>query len=145
MKIIDDIREEIKAAYREPTSKDLTVLAGLFLLIPSLIGAYLLLRRGAGSGYYWIGTGLVLAACRIVDPLFRWMYKVWFCFAVALGYFVSRALLTLIFFLVITPTGLIMRLLGKDPMDRRWRPDAASYWEKREDGQADIDRYERQF
>jgi hypothetical protein len=46
MNIIQEIRDEIKAAYREPSSRDLNILALLFLVIPGLIGAYQLFLKG---------------------------------------------------------------------------------------------------
>ena len=54
-------------------------------------------------------------------------------------------LLTLAFYLVFTPFGLVMRILGKDPLHRRFQPDAATYWETRDDGPFDPDRLEKQY
>lgn len=146
MGIIAEIKEEIRAAYREPTSRDLTILAALFLVIPGLIGSYLAFWKGSYSGYYWIGVGAGLAVLRLIPPLFRRIYRIWLSFSVILGYFVSRIILTLIFVLVMIPTGIIMRLVGKDPMDRKWDPTAASYWIKREEQpEQTVERYEKQF
>jgi len=146
MNIIQEIREEIKAAYREPSSRDLNILALMFLVVPSVIGTYLLWLKGASSGYVWISVGVVLSLCRFVPPLFKLVYRFWIGFSIVIGYFISRVLLSLVFFLVIMPTGLIMRLVGKDPMDRKLEPNAASYWIKKEE-QTDysLERYEKQF
>ncbi len=146
MSIIQEIREEIRLAYKEPTSRDLTILALLFLIIPSAIGGFKLWWSGNESGYYWIGVGVVLGALRLVPPLFRQVYRGWIAFSIILGYFVSRLLLTLLYFLVITPTGLIMRLVGKDPMERRIDKSAETYWISRDtEEDYSIERYERQF
>jgi hypothetical protein len=144
--IIKEIREEIEAAYREPTSRDMTILAVLFLVLPGAIGAYLLFWKGSWSGYLWITAGVCLSICRLIGPLFRVIYRLWISFSVVLGYFVSRILLTIIFFLVMTPTGLIMRLVGRDPMERKRDANIPSYWIRREDSpQTSIERYEKQF
>lgn len=144
--IIKEIREEIRSAYREPSSRDMTILAVLFLVLPGAIGAYLLLWKGSWSGYWWIAAGVVLSLCRLIVPLFRVIYRLWISFSVILGYFVSRILLTIIFFLVVTPTGLLMRLVGKDPMERKRDANTPSYWRRREDSpQTSIERYEKQF
>ncbi len=146
MSIIQNIAEEVKASYKPPTSRDLTILALLFLLFPVAIGKYLVFWKGSEAGWYWVAAGIVLCLLRLIPPLFRGIYKGWFVFAVILGYFVSRILMTIIFFLLILPTGLIMRLLGKDPMERKWDPDAPSYWAPKEQEQdTSIERYERQF
>jgi hypothetical protein len=146
MNIIHEIREEIRAAQREPSNRDLTILALLFLIIPGLIGLYLVLWKGSGSGYVWMIVGAALAVSRLIRPLFKTIYGLWLGFSVVLGYFISRALLTIIFILVLTPTGFIMRIVGKDPMERKWDPAAESYWIKREeDPNLNLERYEKQF
>jgi ABC-type uncharacterized transport system permease subunit len=74
------------------------------------------------------------------------IYRLWIGFSVILGYFVSRIVLTAIFFLVITPTGLIMRMVAKDPMERKRDPTVSSYWIRKDDSQeTSIERYEKQF
>jgi hypothetical protein len=146
MSIVSEIREEIKAAYREPTKRDLNVLALIFLGLPGLIGAYLVYWKGSSNGYIWIGVGAALFLCRLVPPLFRLIYKVWVSFSIILGYFVSRALLTVIFFLVIVPTGFTMKLFAKDPMDRKLDPNATTYWQKKEqEPDVSVERYQKQF
>ncbi len=146
MSIIQEIRDEIQAAYKEPTSRDLTILALLFLVILSLIGLYNLFWKQSDNGYYWIGVGVVLLLSRAVTPFFRRFYKVWLAFGVTLGYFVSRTLLILIFSVVMIPTGLLMRLVGRDPMERKLDPAAPSYWIRKEPEQdASIERYQKQF
>jgi hypothetical protein len=146
MNVIQEIKDEIRAARRVPSSRDLTILAALFLVLPGLIGTYQLLWKGSGSGWSWIIAGVVLAACRLIPPLFRGIYSFWIGFSIVLGYFVSRILLTLVFLIVVTPTGLIMRALGKDPMERKLDPNATTYWQRKEqESDTSIERYERQF
>ncbi len=146
MNIIQEIKDEIRAAYRDPSSRDLNMLALLFLVIPGVIGAYQLFLKGSRSGYVWMAVGLVLCLCRLIPPLFRLIYRLWLSFSVVLGYFISRILLTIIFFLVIMPTGLTMRLFGNDPMERKLDPAAPSYWQKKEPQEDNsIARYEKQF
>lgn len=54
--------------------------------------------------------------------------KVWMWFAGILGFIMTNVLLTLVFFLGVTPTGLLMRLSGRDPMHRKFDKNADSYW-----------------
>lgn len=146
MKIIEEIREEILAAAVTPSSRDMNFLAALFLGFPGLIGAYLAFWKGSSSGYVWIAAGAALAATRAIRPLFLIVYRVWIGISVTLGYFVSRILIIIIFFLVIIPTGFIMHLVGRDPMERKLDPKASSYWKKRKPETDDtVERYERQF
>ncbi len=146
MSIIQEIKDEIQAAYREPSSRDLTILALLFLGFPGIVGLYLVYWKGAASGYTWIAVGVILALLRLIPPVFRLVYRGWIGISIIIGYFISRAILTLIFFLIITPTGLIFRIIGKDPMERKIDPARESYWQKREQEQdTSIERYEKQF
>ena len=146
MNIIQDIREEIESSYAEPTSRDLTLLAVVFLAVLGLIGGYYLFWKGSPTGYYLAGAGALLAVSRVFTPWFRRVYQVWVVFALILGYFVSRAIMTIVFLSVVLPTGLIMRLLGKDPMEHKFDSDTPSYWIKRESHEeSTVARYEKQF
>ncbi len=64
---------------------------------------------------------------------------------IVLGSVVSRVILTLLFFLVLTPTGLVARLAGKDFLRLKLDRKAASYWIKRERTVKSQQDYEKQF
>ncbi len=57
----------------------------------------------------------------------RKFYDLWMIFAHKLGYINGCILLSAIYFLIVTPYGLTLRLLGRDTMNRR-RPSKKSYW-----------------
>lgn len=96
------------------------------------IAAVVLWRQGWAPGtavrvLSGIGGALLLlglAAPAVLRPL----YRVWMGLALVLGFVMTRVLLTLVFVFAVIPTGLLLRLFGKDPLDRRWQPDAPSYW-----------------
>jgi len=63
---------------------------------------------------------------------------------------VGHLSLVLTFYLAVVPTGLLMRALGKDPLDRQIDRSAPTYWKEREvsplpPGSTERDRYKRQF
>jgi len=68
---------------------------------------------------------LGLIKSKILTPL----NIVWFKFGILLGRFVSPIVMGIIFFLVVTPTGYIMRLIGKDLL--RLKKNKNSYWIKK--------------
>lgn len=73
---------------------------------------------------------LVLGGMALLVPLrLEPVYRLWMRFGMAIGAVMSRIILGLVFFCVVTPVGLLMRATGKDPMRRRFDPDAASYRE----------------
>jgi len=74
----------------------------------------------------------------------RVFFSGWMRLAALLGYVNSRILLGLVYFLVITPYGLVMRLFGRDVLQRRGAaPD--SYWVPRKHTRQPRERYERLF
>tara|TARA_Y100000589_G_scaffold315375_1_gene338859 strand:+ start:720 stop:1103 length:384 start_codon:yes stop_codon:yes gene_type:complete len=66
---------------------------------------------------------LGLLKSKILTPL----NKLWFKFGILLGKVISPLIMGIIFFLVVTPIGLIMRLLGKDLLNLKYS-DTKSYW-----------------
>ena len=57
--------------------------------------------------------------------------KLWFKFGILLGAIVSPIIMGIIFFLAVTPTGIIMRLLGKDILNQKIKKTIKSYWIKK--------------
>ncbi len=55
----------------------------------------------------------------------------WIRLGLLLSRFANPVVMALIFYLTILPIGLVLRLAGKDPLNRRWAPDATSYWIER--------------
>jgi len=51
----------------------------------------------------------------------------------------------LLFFITVTPIALIMRLVGKDPLNRQFDPNVSSYWVEREPGDLQPETMRRQF
>ena len=70
---------------------------------------------------------LALAAPAFLGPLNR----LWTKFGLLLHRIVNPVVLGLMFYIAVVPVALIMRLLGKDPLQRRFDPQADSYWQPR--------------
>jgi len=60
------------------------------------------------------------------------------------GWLVSHAVLAIVYYGVVTPVGLAMRALGRDPLERKFDSGAETYWVRRRPP-SDIKRYFRQF
>jgi hypothetical protein len=90
------------------------------------------------------GLGAVLVALYwAVRPLRLPVFRLWMRAVYPIGWFVSHLLLGIIYYLVLTPTGLALRLFGHDPMKREFDRDAVSYWLPREPA-TDSERYFKQ-
>jgi len=72
------------------------------------------------------GAFLVLAFAQPI--LLRPLNRLWTKFGLLLGRIMNPVVTGLLFFLVVTPTGLLIRLLGKDPLRLAADTKAASYW-----------------
>ncbi len=64
--------------------------------------------------------------------------------ALPIGLVVSFLLLSLFYFLILTPVGILFRLIGRDVLNRKFKPDGGSYWVKRR-GAESAERYFHQF
>ena len=68
----------------------------------------------------------------------------WLAFAEALNWVMTRVVLTVAFYALITPARYI-RSFVKDPLKRRWDPAARTYWEDAEEQPDDVQKYFNQF
>lgn len=91
------------------------------------------------------GMGALLVVLGTLTPiLLKPLYRVWMALAVVMGFVMTRVILTLVYFFVLTPIGLLLRLFGKDLLDRKLDPEAPSYWKKKDypdDSPARLEKY----
>jgi hypothetical protein len=89
----------------------------------------LLLLRHRSSYVAFCGAGALLTAFGVIWPrALKYVYIAWMALAFTLGFVMSNVILTLFFFLFVTPIGLLARLFQKDFLARKWDKRAASYW-----------------
>jgi len=78
--------------------------------------------------YGWIITGALVLIWALVAPdSMRGLYIGWMRVAMAIGNVINRIILAIVYFIVITPMGVIMRMMDKDPMRRDLDEGVASY------------------
>lgn len=90
-----------------------------------------------------LGGALVVVGL-LVPPAARAFHTAWMRFAVVLGHVNSRVLLTLVYYLGVTPYGVVTRLVGRDPLRRRGAK-AGSYWVERKATRQTPEQFERLF
>ena len=86
----------------------------------------------------FIGLGFIIPL--ILKPF----YFVWMTFAAILGWVMTRLILSLVFYLIITPIGLLTRLLGEDFLALK-KVKSYSYWNYRDSSEELNQNYEKQF
>lgn len=77
-------------------------------------------------------AGLFLLAAIFRPRLLRPLNSAWQAFGRLLHRLVSPVILGMLFYFTVAPTGLVMRMLGKDPLRLRFDPAARSYWIERQ-------------
>jgi hypothetical protein len=82
------------------------------LLLPFLLGLPL-------PKWPWVIAGVLWVWALILPKTLRVVYETWMKIGLALGWVNTRIILGLVFYLVVFPMGLVMRLLGKDPLSQR--------------------------
>jgi len=114
---------------RNPSPKTLRTF-GLLLALFLAIAGVLAWHREAGlaARILW-GAAIIVPGIYFAWPAIRWpFYMTWITVVFPIGWLVSHLLLAVIFYGLVTPWGLGMRLLGRDPMHRKRDPRATSHW-----------------
>ena len=111
--------------------KDNIAFGILFFILFLIIGLYPL--KSEGLIRIWsVVLSLVFLIITIIRPnLFTFINKLWIQFGILLGKIISPIVMGLVFFFVVTPIGILVRIFKKDIMGLK--RDANTYWIKRED------------
>lgn len=117
----------------------------VFAVVFGIIG--LLPLWGDGDIRIWalIFASLFLSLAFIAPKILSSLNRIWFQFGLFLHKFVSPLIMGLIFFGVVMPTGLLMRLFGKKPLDLDFVSDQKSYWVHRTPPSPEPGSMKRQF
>jgi len=137
--LLDDIKN-IKSTTKELKSFGLSI--GLALVLLSLF----LFWKEKGSYFYFLIIGNVFVILSELYPkILKPIQKPWMMFVTILGFLMSRVILSIIFYIVVTPLGLILRLFGKDFLDLKTAK--SSYWNHRDNIEEKVQKenYEKQF
>ena len=100
----------------------------VFTLVFLVVSLFPLLRGEPPRWWSLAGAGVLLVVTLVKAEWLTPLNRVWFRFGLLLHRLVNPIILAVIYFAVVTPTGLLMRALGKDPLRLRFDPNAESYW-----------------
>ena len=100
----------------------------LFAVVFAVVGLWPLIH-GDAPRLWPLGLALAFLVVASLRPaLLSPLNRLWTRFGLLLHRVVNPIIMALLFFSTVTPTGLVMRLLGKDPLRLRFQPEAKSYW-----------------
>ena len=111
----------------------------------AVLGVVFLLR-GKNHYPYFIGPGLGLIFFGGIWPrALAVIYKIWMSLALVMGWVMSRLILSVLFYIVLTPIGLFLKLIGKDVLNQRLNRSSGSYWIDRKEVEPVKGSYENRY
>ncbi len=137
--LLDDLKK-IKSTDEELRKFGITV--GVFF---GLVGGFLLWR---GSGHYpvfFILSLILLVPAFLKPSLLKPVQKVWMGLALMIGWVMTRVILSILFYLVLTPISLLAKIFGRNFLDLKGKETKESYWIPRPETPYNKARYENQF
>jgi len=132
--------KNIKESKKDLRKFGLTV-GGVLLLI----AAFLFYFEKPSAIYFTIIGGFLFISGLVIPQILKPFNKIWMGLAIILGFFMSRIIITVLFYIVITPISIIARLVSKKFIILKYDKSAKTYWEKRTIIQKKQIDYERQF
>ena len=129
-----------------PAPKTLRQFAGAWLVFFLALGAREYFRAGHQTlGIILGAAALLVGVCGLVRPgLVRWIFVGWMLLAFPIGWVLSQIMLSVLFYLVLTPVALVFRIRGRDLLCRKAAPERASFWVPKKTPD-DVRAYLRQY
>jgi hypothetical protein len=132
--------KSIKESKKDLRKFGLTV-GGVLLLIAALLFYF----EKPSAIYFAVIGGLLFLTGLIIPQILKPINKIWMGLAILLGFFMSRIITAVLFYMALTPISIIAKLVGKKFMILTFDKSAKTYWEKRTIIQKKQIDYERQF
>ncbi len=114
----------------KPSEKSFGVLFSLVFLIISIYP--LIASKYINIWALIVSIGFLLLAY-LAPKVLIFPNKLWFKFGLLLGSIIAPIVMAIIYFITVVPTGIVMRLLGKDLLNQKLDINAKSYWIERTD------------
>jgi hypothetical protein len=137
------LKEEFK--HIKETKKDLRKFGLTVGGVLAAIAVLLFYFEKPSAIYFVVIGGLLILFGALFPQLLRPLNRIWMSLAIILGFFMSRVILTVLFYLVLTPIALLAKLVGKKFMILKYDKSAKTYWERRTIIHKKQIDYERQF
>ena len=114
----------------------------LFFVVFLIVSLWPLTHEGSIRIWSVIISAVFLILGLINSKLLTPLNLFWFKLGIILGAIISPIVMGIVFFLVVTPTGFILRIMGKDLLNKKYDKEKETYWIKRN---ASIGTMKRQF
>ena len=117
----------------------------VFSVLFAFLGLGPLVRGRPVRGWALVVAAAFLLAALALPRMLAPLNRLWLRFGLVLHACISPVIMGLVFYTTVTPIGLARRLLGKDPLRRRFDRDAVTYWIERDPPGPAPDTMTRQF
>ena len=114
----------------------------VFFVVFLILGLWPLIHGDQIRIWFIIISLVFLILGLINSKLLTPLNKLWFKFGIILGAIVAPVVMGIVFFLVITPIGLIIKIMGKDLLNKKYDKKKKTYWIKRD---TSVGTMKRQF
>ena len=132
--------KNIKSGKRELRQFGVTI--GIVL---GLLGGLFFLRQKDFYAYFLIFSAAFFISGLVLPALLKPVQKIWMSLAIVIGWFMTRVILTVLFYLVVTPTGILAKIFGKQFLNIKFDRNMDSYWIARKPAAVESKSYENQF
>jgi Saxitoxin biosynthesis operon protein SxtJ len=131
----------------QPSRRELRQFAAVWFPLFWLVVGWLVWRASGSAivaAIVWVLAAAVSVAGFFAPRWMRYVFVGWMWAAYPIGWLISHGLLAMIYYLVLSPIGLIRRAMGRDPLQRELDRDCRTYWQPHT-GAKDIGQYFRQY
>jgi len=114
-------------------------------IVLNLIALYLyIINYGSFTIFAITGFSFVLTGV-LLPQLLKYLNIAWMSIAIVMGHFISGIILVIIFYIVLTPIGILIRLTKKDLLNLDFKKSEKSYWRIRDVDEKTKEIFEKQF
>mgnify|MGYP001304899195 CR=1 FL=1 len=122
--------------------RDFGISVGIVLAIIGL----LLLWKGRDPYWFFLGTaGLMITAGLLLPTALKPLYYPWMILAIMVGWLMTRIILSIMYYAIVSPIGIGFRLFGKKFLERKFDRNIITYWNERKQSKKDLKTLEDQF
>ena len=145
MNWIKEISKEIKSL--DTSSKEIRKFGLVIAVALGVIGSFVYVKFGNFDVVGWLwGIGLLFLILGFILPsVLRPVYRIWMLLAHFIGGIVSRVILIVLYYIVLVPIGLVLRLFGKDVLDQNFDKKRESYWIKKDLSNHTREQYRKMY
>ena len=103
----------------------------LFFIVFLIIGLWPL-KNGESINFYFITASIIFLLLGLINSkLLTPLNKSWIKLGEILGFIIAPIIMALVYFVILTPISIIVRIFGKDLLNLKFLKEKESYWIKR--------------